>query len=335
MPRPRSPHILALAAFCLLTTPLLAAAADPAPDWIVVLDLAEEAPPNRVHSFPYDPNALVCGDTTREALKLDLTQRKTSGNRWVSMKGSTVSVRVFYDPKTPEPKIAFNEEERQSRFNQDLSTLFDIIKEVKGAIAQPISCLETTYSLTKVRANLKIKASQQVKGDAEKGAAVKADAENKERSAEVTLVTGPREHWFLSTDVAVNRVSELEYDPNSASLEPKEQPTSFLIGFDFLLGDLANEDRKWWEGFVIKGFVEASKQPRNGLGAGIGYRLKPIKKYGFELDTFSPFVGWVRTRDDVVTRGGSVRQDADTSFDFIYGISLNLDRALGWLKKTK
>jgi hypothetical protein len=149
------------------------------------------------------------------------------------------------------------------------------------------------------------------------------DSGDPQVKASSTVTTGPEEHAFLSADLAVNKITELKLE--SGTLVPKDNPSQFYVGFDYMLGDVLSENNSLLDGLTLKALVEASKDPTNSWGVALGMRLKSIGGLGVSIDMLSPYVGYIWTRNDTET-GHSFKGDVRV------GISLNLDKALGWVQ---
>jgi hypothetical protein len=165
-----------------------------------------------------------------------------------------------------------------------------------------------------------------------------AAVDKDERQVKTVIITGPREHWFLSADLGINKVTQLKYDSTSKSLENKDKPSKFLVGVNYALGDILTHRwtaGDWWQGITLKLLlVEASSQPLDSLAFGLGYRLPPIKILGLSLDNFSPFIAYSRVLNDQALPNGAVNEGGSHEWKWIFGISFNLDKALDWVQKA-
>ena len=313
----------------------------PQPNWIFIIDLATDVkspyhllsvPGNRMRS---DHTPLF--DWLETAAATDIKSEipahsKQSDLRWISAKGDTVVLYVVYNTTThDEPSVVSDEKARKSRLQTDLETLLKLIKLIRkteGAAlteGSELAVSRSTYTLVQKRADLKITAKATAKKDA---------AGAQDVSVETTLVTGPVEHLFLSADLPLTRTRELKYDSTSATLEPRDKPTTFLVGFDFMIGDLLSENRpRWWHGITLKLLLEGSSHPTDSGGLALGYRVRTLKWHGVELDAFSPFVGVVRRENDSLRADGTPITGANADYKWVAGISFNLDRALGWISE--
>ena len=79
--------------------------------------------------------------------------------------------------------------------------------------------------------------------------------------------------------------------------------------------------------------LEASRTPFDQVGATIGFRHSTPKLDSFiSLETVSPYVGLIWARNDHAAKDEPGR--VETSYgqrSIVWGLSLNLDKALGWL----
>jgi hypothetical protein len=254
-------------------------------------------------------------------------------DRWISSRGDILLIRVLRRD-TDKAKVGTDEKTRKSQIATDLSTLAKVIAKVAGADAAISTTLvidEHIYALGKERSTLTVTANL------EPISSLAAKAETP-KPLTTDIITGPREHWFLSTDLPVNSVNQLKFDEDTHEITPKKEPSRFYIGINFMLGDLfknylqcgkdaenhfhCNSDI--WRGLVIKGMILTNKQPLDSYGFALAYRRKP--------GTFSPFVGWTFTKEDSQGSNGSVKKDSKRNSQFRAGLSLNLDQALTWLK---
>jgi hypothetical protein len=276
--------------------------------------------------------AKACGEDQKQddvlaALEAVGCLRPNSNLRWVSHRGDLLQVYVFYPDDRPRPRVAYHEDDRKSRIASDIATLLKVAMALArgrpAGAAAGVACSRGTYGLERVRANLKVTVTQPA-SDAESV----TDAMPTEHKAEVTLTTGPVEHWFLSADMPVRRTNQLQFDPATNTLKAAETPAQFYIGVDYLIGDLLHDpnNSSLLKNLVLKGMFKASKNPVESFGVAIGLR----GSYVVNLDTVSPFVGYVFTRADPdvppdVANSGKISRTLQV------GASFNLDQALAWL----
>lgn len=311
---------------------LATATAHAAPLLVFDLTPSAGASATRVFSLPDPPVKIVklleqfatTGGTTgeQEELATGLRDALAGGDfRWIASRGDAVVVFALYDTAAQKPpQIDFDEVARRTRIAEDLSTLGKIVEEVTEKTAAPaepstVRAVRTVYNLTLARGRLGVSAS----------AAPQKGEDVKKVSASAKLITGPAEHFFLSADLPVNQVSDMKYDASGQALGPAETPSTFYAGIDYQTGDVLRDRRTPAESIVIKALLKISKQPLDSYGIAVGYRLPSIKRWGFDLDAFSPFAGYIWTK----TRHGTT---TTTNGHARVGLSFNLDKALGWVQ---
>lgn len=245
---------------------------------------------------------------------------KANNNRWLSKRDHKLKVYVLYEGETL-PEIKFEEKYRETRFAQDLSTLaklimkMDILKAKK--VSTKVKVIETSYNLRKNRALLTV--STRLK---------KNKSELKEK---IEILTGKSEHWFLSADLQIKKASDLKYDADTHKLEPQETPEQFYLGINYMFGDALDEKQSLLKQLFIKAMFKFSKKPLDSWGIALGYRFPRSKFFGLiDLSSFSIFGGaaWSKIKEEK-TDGST---ESKTDFQWIFGISLNLDKALGWIE---
>ena len=162
---------------------------------------------------------------------------------------------------------------------------------------------------------------------------------SKPDSLALSLTTGPTEHFFLSANVANTTAHQFKYNQTTQSIQPIANPKEFFVGIDYTLGDIfdaANPSalNSFKDGIYLGMMLEASSRPFNQLGVSLGFRHNPMAQF-VNFDAVSPYVAVVWARSDRVSGSG-----ASTSIDsrygkgkVVFGLSLNLDKALGWVGK--
>jgi hypothetical protein len=257
----------------------------------------------------------------------------TTSTRWISSRGSRLIVYAVYDGKTQAaPRVSIKEEARKTQLSQDLATLLKIVKKISGLETlrrdrspSALRAHRTEYLLTRVRSQLTV-AGEAVLLDP------KESSGQPNAVGQVVLLTGPAEHFFLSADLPITKASQLKYDNERHQLVNRDEPSTFYVGLDYILGDLLSDRRPVMGGIVLKGLLKIAKQPLDSYGAAIGYRFTTLKTAGFELDGFSPFVGYIWTKEDELTDAGAPQRESHYRGSVRAGISLNLDKALDWVK---
>lgn len=253
---------------------------------------------------------------------------KYSKDRFIVSKNDSIDVWVLY--AGDEPKIDFNEVERDSEILKDLSSAISIIKERFIASVIPEERIKITpitkimhkkWNLTKHRAILTIKASP------------KSSSDDSKANAQKDIITGSKEHLFLSADIRVTQASQLKYDSSTNSLKEKEQPTSFYIGINYMLGDLLSKDQPLYDYLLLKILLKASERPHDSFGIAVGWRAPTMKILDISLESFSPFFGVIWSKEDKL-QNGIVQSEKDYGGpSLIFGLSFNFDKASEWLKK--
>lgn len=290
---------------------------------------------------------------------------RESALRAVSEDGEIVRVAVLFDAtltteenhwevRGRRPELIYDEQSRESRLQADLRALLQLGaslagggRTTRGGTTAPIAWLIVQeYRLRAERATLSVTASlteQAVTlaagdGDASSPTTV-ADRDSHEevgaasqQSLKVALVTGPREHWFLSADVPLTGASQLKRNAQTGLLELASEPSAFYVGVNFVLGDLLAARQSLADVIAVKLMIKASRQPLDSVGFGLALRGRHLRKYGLDFDLFSPFVGYTFTHEDKALSTGAVVTDGERNRELRFGVSLNLDKALGWVK---
>jgi len=141
------------------------------------------------------------------------------------------------------------------------------------------------------------------------------------------IVTGPAEHWFLSADLPILKLSKVKFTGNEGSIEPKETPKVFYLGVNWMIGDVLKERLHLLKNFFIKGMVKFDKKPLDSYGFGIGYRFPAVRVLGLDMSAFSVFMSWLWTKEETEDKKtGLTKRQMQLGFGF------NLDKALSWIK---
>jgi hypothetical protein len=280
---------------------------------------------------------------------------KLSAPRFYSDKGETVELFVFYAEGKPDaiPQLSYKETARQSRLETDLATLAELILSgtlpLKKADAT-VAVYHKSYKLEESRGTVSLTAAPPAMKDAPAPptgldaiaasiravaqSLAKADtqpkktdvgAEGGSSSVSATVLTGSAEHWFIGVNVNVRKFSEVTLDKESSALVPKEKSPAFLLSANYFFGDLASSGS---DNIYIGVAFEPTRRPDTGVGPIVGVRLRTLKILGLSLDSFSPYVGVLR----VVNDEAPSLEDRIT-WRTITGLSFNLDKVSGWLKK--
>ncbi len=247
----------------------------------------------------------------REAFLKELKNKykKALAQRWLSKKNDNLEVYVFHTGKKAVIKI--EERKRKTRIAQDISILTKLIvlPMVKGVMLMPIYMADRQYRLGKQYGSLLVTAVL-----------------DKEKEERVEIITGPAEHWFLSADLIVLKLSKVEFVSNQGTIEPRETPKVFYLGVNWMIGDILNERQNLLKNFFVKGMLKFSNKPFDSYGFGIGYRFPKVKVLGIDISSFSVFGSWLWTKEQLEDKSKEL-----TKQQIQFGISFNLDKAMGWV----
>jgi hypothetical protein len=312
-----------------------------AQDRILVVDLTKagsEDAHGPTYTFMGEPGLLAALDkanpanaATERTLAISAAPREAHTTRWLLGTGGILHVFVFHDEGTT-AQIQFKETARSTRLALDFAALAKLGLNIALAPeAEPaVRLTKATYTLTRPRANLVVTTTLQ------RGAATKTD------SVQVTVVTGGAEHLFLAANAGSTDLDQLKFDETSHTLQPRKTPTAFSVGFNYSFGDILTDPAdlrggrltKLWNGLSMGATLQASRRPFDQIGASAGLRYNPIpvldKLVSFE--TVSPFVGIVWNKNDRVDAAGNRLEGRRYGRGtFVWGVSLNLDKAMGWV----
>jgi hypothetical protein len=272
----------------------------------------------------------------------------------------TIDVAVVFASDELEPTVELDEGVRRTQLATDFGTLLRIalaLPSKGGGTAPTYRVKHTTFALSGgfVRSNLKFTCVTRKKTSVESAAyaACEEDAKVKDKStcdvsfdpsmtADVTvvltLVNGPTEHAFISADVPITKLSDVQFDSTGHSIGTTGTPVRPHAGFNFMVGDVLDTLRPhWYDGLMAKGLVLISRRPTDSYGIGAGYRFpSEWAPFGLQLDNLSVFAAWMRSRVASAATGSgataaglpSLRSKEGVRF----GLSFNLDKALDWVK---
>ncbi len=151
--------------------------------------------------------------------------------------------------------------------------------------------------------------------------------------ASLPLVTGPKEHWFITGDAIVRGVKELKYDPDSKTIVEREKPQQLYLGINYMMGDVLRK-YPWYSGerVVAKFMFLPNKHPFDSIGAGIGFRVVDgVFKDNDISGGLVIFAGSFWSKNDAVeTSTGAVTQRG-RSQSWRFGLSYDVSTLLGWL----
>ena len=277
-------------------------------------------------------SAIGSGGTARDSLLQLIRQpREQSSRRWISDKGDMAFVFTFM-PNNYDLDLKIEEKARETQFSSDVATLF---KAVATKLVAPgkTTLSKTVWRLEKTRAILTIQAgskgTERTSGPPKDGG--ESQPAKQPQTAGVSLTTGPPEHWYLSVSVPLTTTKEFRYMETSGTLEPREKPKRFLVGANFLVGDVLSESHKVYGGLALGVVVEASSNPFDSFGVTVSYRLPRLTALGLGFDLVTPFWGLIRSTSDARTASGAVERDARSVLKCAVGMSLNIDKVASWL----
>lgn len=207
--------------------------------------------------------------------------------------------------------VRFDEVRRKTRIRDDLTTLLDAVRPLSESCTLPASYAHT---LRFTRSTLTITAKR---GNGE--------------TATHTVITGPKEHFYLGLDLPVNSKRTLKYDQDSEALVPREHDPSFHLSFNFqyqdVLGRLEND---WPVGISIKAMALVSDHPLDSVGVGVGLRSRGLAPASFDfLDSLGLFAGVFWVKEDGIEDGSPIA-NGKTRRLFRFGVSYDLSTAMKW-----
>lgn len=248
-------------------------------------------------------NAEPVACSTAEA---DLINMKKEGDA-DDLRKITKGRPIFYFEAPPETAtLEVKEVSRQTRFAEELKSLVGAILkgQEKALSAAERKCFRYTQEYSRSRISL-----------------VAKDAAGK-ALAEMTVVTGPAEHWYLTADMPVSDVKQLKYDSASNTVVEKQKPASIYLGINYrplgdVLSDYPSADFK--NNLALKLLLKASSKPSESMGFGIGYSFSFAEI----------FVARMRTKNDESVPGSNLGYRDST----VFGVSFDIAKGIGWLKK--
>lgn len=305
-----------------------------------------------------NPDAVTTSDTIksfRDAIVANKTLQPDQPARWVGgSKGNVVGIYViyFHGEKQP-PSIGWTEEVRDSLFVSGLKTVVQLAGKISGLAAPADTALVMTkeaHVLQEERGTVTI----DVPTEKARNTSTLTDAvpdyvvivdlttdqePNKHAAQEFVLLTGPREAFFWTADLPVNRVKQLKLDDKGA-ITPQDESPSFYAGLDYTFGDAASPPTQFMDALAIKTMVKGSRRPLDSVGIALALRAGYLNnafggrpgKLGLDLSAFSPFVGVTSTRQDKEASGGVVTKTGRKS-EFRAGVGFDIGAALKWVKK--
>jgi len=228
-----------------------------------------------------------------------------------SIKDTVHIINIKTDDKKSVEEI-YLEKKRKTRFENNLADFIEFIEDKNkesstSKLVPELNCISITQKQKRSIITLK---SYSTKGDEEEESLLR----------EYKFITGPEENFYISADMPVNNVKQLKFNSQTNTVEEREAPSSFYLGFNYKIGDVFTSypASKWYKDISIKGLVQASSKPFESAGIGLSYNFK-------YLDLF---IAQVWTKDD--ESAGTT--ELGTTNSTIVGISFNLSKGLDWLK---
>ncbi|MCZ6678892.1 MAG: hypothetical protein O7E52_16795 [Candidatus Poribacteria bacterium] len=94
-----------------------------------------------------------------------------------------------------------------------------------------------------------------------------------------------------------------------------------------MVGDVLSDNLEKKDRFLYKFMLEASDNPLDSFGIGVGFRFNSRKIGDQTLTSFIAFVGSFWTKEDDISNGVAKKNDSYTQ-DWGIGISYSLDKAI-------
>jgi len=314
-----------------------------APDWAQVKRLLDDS---------------VDNPTNREA-NLKQLAKATSQTRWVNAApGHIVIVYSFFrGDSTAIARVKVDEKARELLVAEQFRDVLKVAQNLAGGQQTerageplPIQLSLTPYVLELPRAEVQFTASIE-KTDTNReppkqdprwvvvldftSGATPTNA----NTATITTLTGPREAWSISANVAVGQLKQLQLDDKAESFGLKDKPGSFFISFNYIpVGDAILPARRWRDAVQFLAMLKASNRPTDAYGLGIGLRpgvfgAKKAPSILQIFDTVTPFLAVTRTR--VTGTNAAGQTEAGHRTDFVVGLSLDIKKGVEWTTKKK
>ncbi|SMN01103.1 hypothetical protein SPONN_2205 [uncultured Candidatus Thioglobus sp.] len=240
-----------------------------------------------------------CFSDIKQVFEYKVTFNKENNERIIKDKPSILFEFMNLDGGT---KIIFTETQRKTKFGSDIKKLKDALTALIQLNGKEEGC-STSYAIYKPsykRSNLKVDT---------------IDFKNNIIKTK-TFILGPEEHFYLSADLVLTDIKQLKRNANG-TLEEKDKPVSFYLGFNYKVGDVLS-DNDGLDKISLKFMLKASDRPAESLGLGIGYDTK--------IGNF--FVANLWTKDD-----NNVGSNLGTTQSVAFGISFDIGKGISWLKQ--
>ena len=271
-----------------------------------------------------------CNDESKERKNLLFEDKECKypiepryGDDELDTKGEMINPYVVY--ACPDVvKVTITEKKRKTRIQQDFEAVIDSASS--GIGVAETSCRPFRQDLQFSRGTLAVKAVDE------------QDAVLQENS----VITGPKDHWFLGLDLPVTSHETLKYDAEANALVPKEKDVQLYLSLNYLFGDVLVDMKEefrpvGWDDFFdnlsLKLFVRASSRPLDSAGVGLGWRVPRLKIKKFDLDVsgLSIYGGYFWTKEDAIEGGTPVTNGARDE-QWRFGVTFDVESMIKSVK---
>ncbi len=259
----------------------------------------------------------VTGSAEDRALSQEAADQLRTPIRAVR-KGDEVVVRVK-DPDCRFDRLQFEEKERNPRFYDDVHAVIAKLPILHAAAPVCPRVIESRYKLEHNRSTLTITAL----------------GTNEKDNSSITVLTGPKEHFYLGVDLPSTRKT-VKYDSSSKTLQPQSDNPQVYISVNYSFGDVLTEEKNFkrlsFDRVQLKALFLPSKRPLDSFGVGAGYQLPRFD--AVDLSAMSVFLGHFWTKQDAVSSTGAPQTNAATGHDWRVGITYDVATGLKWIKSN-
>ena len=228
--------------------------------------------------------------------------------RYFTARGDMAVLIVLVPDRFPVDSIVphFEESPRQSELVATAMALAKVIREQKT-----FDCRAFTYTLQRKRARLKASIPNVAAPPVESPAATPAggviNTGIRPAAANGTLttpevITGPREHLFMSADMTFEK-SQFKFGETPEADKDRIKNKAFFAALNFSVGDLlvdrdsALQRRSIFKEIVFKLQVALSEDPFEAWAVGIGLRGDRLKALLWNMDAVHPYVTFGKLPD--------------------------------------
>jgi hypothetical protein len=208
--------------------------------------------------------------------------------------------QFLFRVKAGTKSVYIDERPRTSRVAKDFATLIQISSDIIGFRAKEFKDQCVIYKQSFKRSSVHLETIDETNN-----------------TTVYSFRTGKKENLYLTTDMPITSIKELNYDTKTDTVSEKEQPASFYLGVNYKIGDIYTHYplSEFYKNFSLKAMAKISKRPTESMGFGLSYPLSE----GIEV-----FVAKLWTRD----RG----EDVGDTTTITYGVSFDLNRGLEWIQ---